>query len=134
MPARAEAEAFLAHWTESNARLAEAWSLPDGSPFVFTDDFSMYPEVGTDVWTDAQAREAIAHVMAGAAALQERKDKRKGRGGKGGLRAGAKPRAQRGRPGPGPGKGHGGGGAHGAAGKPGYRKRKINRRARKMSD
>jgi len=132
LPARAEAEAFLGHWTESNARLAQAWTLADGSPFAFTDDFSMYPEVGTDVWSDAEAREAIAHVMQAAASLQERSDKRKGRGGKGELRAGAKPRAQRGRKGPG--KGHGGGGAHGAAGKPGFRKRKINRRARKMSD
>ncbi|MDF2235225.1 hypothetical protein P2H44_21925 [Albimonas sp. CAU 1670] len=131
VPARAEAEAFLAHWTEANARLAQDFTLADGAPFAFTDDFSMYPEVGTDVWTDAQAREAIAHVMQGVAAIQERKDRRKGKGGKGELRAGALPRAERGRAGPG--KGHGGGGGHGAAGKPGYRKRKINRRARKMS-
>lgn len=132
LPARADAQAFLANWADSNARLAQAWKLPDGSPFVFSDDFSMYPEVGTDVWSDAEAREAIAHIMTGAAAMQMRKDKRKGGGGKGELRAGAKPQGQRGRKGPG--KGHGGGGAHGAAGKPGFRKRKVNRRARKLSD
>lgn len=46
-PSRQQAEDFLAHFADSNRKLAKTWGTPD-RPGFFDTDMSMYPEVGND--------------------------------------------------------------------------------------
>lgn len=58
-PSRAEAEAFLDHFNDSNRRLAEM--LGDKTaPFYFDMDLSRYPEMGNDNVSEAEIEQWIA--------------------------------------------------------------------------
>jgi len=62
MPSRDEAEAFYAHYADSNKRLNELFQIND-RPETFDLDFSMYPETPGDLWTEDTANEAIESVV-----------------------------------------------------------------------
>ena len=59
LPARADAEAFQAHFAHSNARLAALPGLEGHPPLTFSDDFSSYPETATLPRFDAKTRSVL---------------------------------------------------------------------------
>ena len=63
LPTRAEAEAFLAPFLPSNARLT-AEVRTDGKPFAFSPSMEMYPETAGELWTSDRVErivEALLH-------------------------------------------------------------------------
>lgn len=52
LPTQEEARRFLAHFEESNERLARGWSWK-GEPFTFVGDFGMYPITSGEPWRNA---------------------------------------------------------------------------------
>ncbi len=58
LPSRSEAQAFLAPYLEGNRRLNARLKI---SPMegLFNDDFSMFPEVAQDQWTEETANAAV---------------------------------------------------------------------------
>ncbi len=58
LPTRAEAEAFLAPFLPSNARLA-AEIRTDGRPFSFPDSMEMYPETASELWTQDRVERIV---------------------------------------------------------------------------
>lgn len=63
-PTRAEAEAFLAHFSEANQQLARDW-MWEGSPFVFDSSFEMYPDTDTLRWSDNDMEQVIEAIVNG---------------------------------------------------------------------
>ncbi|WP_424941098.1 hypothetical protein [Aliiroseovarius sp. S253] len=61
-PSRADAEAFLNHFQESNQRLAEMLGDND-APYYFDTDLSRYPDVGNDNVTEAEIEQWIAESL-----------------------------------------------------------------------
>jgi hypothetical protein len=68
LPARKDAQAFYAHFRESNRRLNQRFNVND-IPCLFSDDFSMYPEEAQDQWNEETANQAILHLLNGLNAL-----------------------------------------------------------------
>lgn len=63
-PTRAEAEAFLAHFSEANQQLARDWTW-EGAPFAFDPSFEMYPDTDTPRWSDKDMEQVIEAVVNG---------------------------------------------------------------------
>lgn len=62
-PSRADAEAFLGHFQDSNRRLAKMIGNDD-APFFFNTDLSRYPESGNADATEAEIKQWIAEASA----------------------------------------------------------------------
>lgn len=62
LPARATAQAFYAHFADSNRRLGDMFDLGSQAE-VFNQDFSNYPDEAGDLWTEDSANAALASVL-----------------------------------------------------------------------
>lgn len=51
LPTQAEAEKFMAHFTEANNRLSREWTW-QGKPLRFNESFDMYPELPEPLWSN----------------------------------------------------------------------------------
>jgi hypothetical protein len=70
VPARAEAQAFLAHFAEANERLARNWQF-EGAPFRFDRDFTFYPE-SRSLWSTESVEQILQAVLLGGAGQNEK--------------------------------------------------------------
>jgi hypothetical protein len=62
LPSRAEAQAYYAHFAESNAALNARFHI-NAAPQLFDDDFSDYPEAPQDEWTEESANDALTRLL-----------------------------------------------------------------------
>ncbi len=64
LPSRNEAETFYNYFRQSNKLLNQRFTISERE-YLFSDDFSMYPETPADLWTEDSANQAILHLLAG---------------------------------------------------------------------
>ncbi len=62
LPSRSEAMRYYAQFRESNAALNARFAI-SANPDLFDDDFSDYPEVAQDRWTEASANAAVIDIL-----------------------------------------------------------------------
>jgi len=68
LPAREEAEAFYRHFRETNRQLNQRFSINERE-FLFDEDFTMYPEAPSDIWSEQRANDAIGGLLRGIRSL-----------------------------------------------------------------
>jgi len=64
LPSRVQAKEFLAHFDEPNHQLASNWKW-EGAPFVFDNNFDMYPDVYGTCWSDRNIEQVVQAVVNG---------------------------------------------------------------------
>lgn len=62
LPSRADAEAFYRDYIVSNKKLKQEFSIQSDYDTLFSDDFSIYPEIRTDQWDEESAELALLHL------------------------------------------------------------------------
>ena len=62
VPARSDAMAFYQHYQHSNSMLNKRFQISSVDT-IFGDDFSMYPEIAADRWSEASANLAIKNLL-----------------------------------------------------------------------
>ncbi|WP_413662456.1 hypothetical protein ACG1BZ_14640 [Microbulbifer sp. CNSA002] len=63
LPDKASAELFYERFRPSNALLKEKFKINSPYESIFNSDFSKYPALRSDLWTDDLANEAIVHIL-----------------------------------------------------------------------
>ena len=75
LPSKAQAKEFYEKYKESNLLLNERFKISK-NPYIFDDDFSMYPDVANDTWDEEKANQAILNILKGVkeySQIQEKK-------------------------------------------------------------
>lgn len=64
LPSRAQAQAFLTHFSEANRQLAKDWTC-EGAPFSFDQSFAMYPDADSTCWSDNDVEHLVQAIVEG---------------------------------------------------------------------
>jgi len=64
LPSRVQAKEFLAHFDEPNRQLALNWKW-EGAPFVFDNNFDMYPDVNETCWSNQNIEQLVKAIVNG---------------------------------------------------------------------
>jgi hypothetical protein len=63
LPSRKQAKEFYSFYKNSNKKLNTKFSINENNESIFNEDFSMYPEVEKDIWTEDSANQAILNIL-----------------------------------------------------------------------
>lgn len=63
LPSLSQAKEFYAQYRESNILLNKRYSISNRYPDIFDSDFSFYPELAEDVWTEETANTVIFDIL-----------------------------------------------------------------------
>lgn len=63
LPTREEAKEFYQRYQESNVAFNKRFNICEDYPDIFGEDFSRYPDISTDKWTEENTNQAILNIL-----------------------------------------------------------------------
>ena len=73
LPSKKQAQEFYEKYRESNRLLNERFKISK-NPYIFDDNFSMYPDVANDTWNEENANQAILNILTGVKEYSQTKE------------------------------------------------------------